>query len=125
KEKYDVVDMFIDKSDTWLIDAQEFGKTPDVIKKLSDLIDVVFIGLHGSFGEDGKIQGMLDSVKISYTGSGKKTSEQAFDKEITQKLLHGKLMIPKWQVVGSTNETIDAQFPLVIKPVHEGSSVGV
>ncbi len=90
--------------------------------------DIVFNALHGTPGEDGRVQGMLDLMQIPYTHSGMATSVIAIDKELTKNALvpHG-IPMPKGQIVRS--ETLYASDPMprpyVLKPVNEGSSVGV
>lgn len=90
--------------------------------------DVVFNALHGTPGEDGTVQGMLDLMDIKYTHSGLVTSVIAIDKELTKQALlpHG-IRMPAGEVVES--ESLYAadpmQRPYVLKPVNEGSSVGV
>ncbi|HEY0626257.1 MAG TPA: D-alanine--D-alanine ligase [Allosphingosinicella sp.] len=90
--------------------------------------DVVFNALHGTPGEDGTVQGMLDLMGIKYTHSGLVTSVIAIDKELTKQALvpHG-IRMPEGEVVES--ESLYAGDPMgrpyVLKPVNEGSSVGV
>ncbi|MBW8743433.1 MAG: D-alanine--D-alanine ligase [Sphingomonas sp.] len=90
--------------------------------------DVVFNALHGSPGEDGTIQGMLDLMGIQYTHSGLATSVIAIDKQLTKNELvpHG-IRMPGGQVVKSASlfEVDPMPRPYVVKPVNEGSSVGV
>ena len=90
--------------------------------------DVVFNALHGTPGEDGTVQGLLDLMQIPYTHSGLTTSAIAIDKELTKLVLvpHGVRM-PAGKVIDS--ESLFAADPMarpyVLKPVNEGSSVGV
>jgi len=90
--------------------------------------DVVFNALHGTPGEDGSVQGMLDLMGLRYTHSGLATSVIAIDKQLTKNELvpHG-IRMPGGLVVAS--ESLHAADPLprpyVLKPVNEGSSVGV
>ena len=90
--------------------------------------DVVFNALHGTPGEDGRMQGMLDLMGMKYTHSGLVTSVIAIDKELTKQALvpHG-IRMPEGQIVES--EGLYAADPMprpyVLKPVNEGSSVGV
>jgi len=90
--------------------------------------DVVFNALHGSPGEDGTIQGMLDLMGIKYTHSGLATSVIAIDKQLTKNELvpHG-IRMPGGQIVKSASlfEADPMPRPYVVKPVNEGSSVGV
>jgi len=90
--------------------------------------DVVFNALHGTPGEDGTVQGMLDLMQIPYTHSGLETSVIAIDKELTKMVLvpHGVRM-PKGKIVESKSlyEGDPMVRPYVLKPINEGSSVGV
>ena len=90
--------------------------------------DVVFNALHGTPGEDGTVQGLLDLMQIPYTHSGLESSVIAIDKELTKMVLvPAGIRMPKGEMVES--ETLHAGDPMarpyVLKPVNEGSSVGV
>ncbi len=90
--------------------------------------DVVFNALHGVPGEDGTVQGMLDLMQSPYTHSGMVTSVIAIDKELTkQRLVPHGIPMPKGTIVESESlYTADPlPRPYVLKPVNEGSSVGV
>ena len=96
--------------------------------------DIVFNALHGQFGEDGYIQTILESQKIKYTHSGVLASSIAMDKEISKKIfLNNKILTPKYikYDFNKKNKNIITQiqkklkFPVVIKPINEGSSVNV
>lgn len=90
--------------------------------------DVVFNALHGTPGEDGTVQGMLDLMQIPYTHSGTTTSAIAIDKELTKLVLvpHG-IRMPAGRMIDSASlyEGDPMARPYVLKPVNEGSSVGV
>jgi D-alanine-D-alanine ligase len=90
--------------------------------------DVVFNALHGVPGEDGTVQGMMDLMGIPYTHSGLQTSVIAIDKELTKHALvpHG-IPMPGGRIVRSAElyEADPLARPYVLKPVNEGSSVGV
>jgi D-alanine-D-alanine ligase len=90
--------------------------------------DVVFNALHGTPGEDGTVQGMLDLMGIPYTHSGLATSVVAIDKELTKQVLsRAGIRMPGGKVVEakSVHEGDPLPRPYVLKPVNEGSSVGV
>jgi len=90
--------------------------------------DIVFNALHGTPGEDGTVQGMLDLMQIPYTHSGTTTSAIAIDKELTKAVLvPGGVRMPKGKMVDSKAlyEGDPMARPYVLKPVNEGSSVGV
>ncbi|HET8612873.1 MAG TPA: D-alanine--D-alanine ligase [Sphingomonas sp.] len=90
--------------------------------------DVVFNALHGTPGEDGSVQGLLDIMGLAYTHSGLATSVIAIDKELTKQALvpHG-IRMPTGRIVRSAglHEADPLPRPYVLKPVNEGSSVGV
>ncbi len=101
----------------------------DVARRLAELKpDVVFNALHGTPGEDGSVQGMMDLMGLKYTHSGLETSVIAIDKELTKMVLvpHG-IRMPAGQIV--TSESLFREDPMprpyVVKPINEGSSVGV
>ncbi len=101
----------------------------DVAARLAEAApDVVFNALHGVPGEDGTVQGMLDLMGIPYTHSGLQTSVIAIDKELTKQALvpHG-IPMPGGRIVRSVDlhEADPLARPYVLKPINEGSSVGV
>ncbi|WP_268747905.1 D-alanine--D-alanine ligase [Sphingomonas sp. ERG5] len=101
----------------------------DVAAKLAEAApDVVFNALHGTPGEDGTVQGMLDLMGLKYTHSGLVTSVIAIDKVLTKQALvpHG-IPMPGGRIVKSASlyESDPLARPYVLKPVNEGSSVGV
>ena len=107
----------------------ELDMDRDVAGRLAQLNpDVVFNALHGTPGEDGTVQGMMDLMGIKYTHSGLETSVIAIDKELTKMVLvpHG-IRMPAGRVVSSQSlhQEDPMPRPYVVKPVNEGSSVGV
>ena len=107
----------------------ELDMDHDIAARLAELKpDVVFNALHGTPGEDGTVQGMMDLMGLRYTHSGLETSVIAIDKELTKMVLvpHG-IRMPAGTIVES--ESIYSSDPLerpyVLKPINEGSSVGV
>ena len=95
---------------------------------------IVFNLLHGRYGEDGYIQALLESQKVNYTHSGVLASAIAMDKEVSKKIfLKNKILTPKYikYNFNEKNKNIFSiikkkfKFPVVIKPINEGSSVNV
>lgn len=108
-------------------DASAIG--PGVLD-LCKKADVVYLGLHGACGEDGRIQAALDLLGVPYTGSGYLSSAIAMDKDLTKRLVADKVVTPQWMRVDLTEEQLDGlveevSLPAVIKPVDSGSSIGV
>ena len=98
--------------------------------------DVVFNALHGQFGEDGYIQSILEKEKVNYTHSGVLASSLAIDKDLSKKqFIKNKILTPKYFKYKFSDTSNKAKikkkiiknfkFPVVIKPINEGSSVNV
>jgi D-alanine-D-alanine ligase len=111
---YAVLEIDVTTDDTWI------GRLRHV--------DVAFIALHGKFGEDGTVQGVLELLGVPYTGSGVLASALAMNKPMAKRIwqVHG-LPTPSWQVVdrGGPWQLVNLAYPVVVKPSSEGSSVGV
>jgi len=85
--------------------------------------DIVFIALHGEYGEDGIVQGLLDYIGAPYTGSGVLASAIGMNKVAFKRAIdHLGVKVPKWQIY---EEGAEVELPAVVKPVDQGSSVGV
>ncbi len=96
--------------------------------------DIVFNALHGRFGEDGFVQSILEFLKVKYTHSGVISSALAMDKVASKKIFKkNKILTPKFIKLTNSNQIIENlkkikknfSFPVVIKPINEGSSVDV
>lgn len=98
-------------------------------------IDVAFLALHGKYGEDGTLQGMLDILGIPYVGSGTLASALAMDKAMTKKVLEAEgIPVPRGVIVerdeflkapDATAAAAARALPAVVKPVRQGSSIGM
>jgi D-alanine-D-alanine ligase len=103
----------------------------DLAARLSDeKIEIAFICLHGRYGEDGAVQGVLELAGIPYTGSGVLASALAMDKVFAKKIFAGSGLTITPYVVFKRGDNPDAStlpfaLPVVVKPSREGSSVGV
>ncbi len=107
-------------------------KLLDVIKSFKP--NIIFNALHGQFGEDGYIQTILESTGIPYTHSGVIPSAIAMDKELSKKIfIKNKILTPKYIIYSFNKSKFDLikmikkrlKFPVIIKPINEGSSVNV
>jgi D-alanine-D-alanine ligase len=107
--------------------ALEPGAGPQLLES----VDVVFPVLHGRFGEDGTIQGLLELAGVPYVGPGVFASAAAMDKEYTKKLLRADgLPVGEWRVLRRGDEVATVDFthlglPVFVKPARAGSSVGI
>ncbi|CDF59339.1 D-alanine--D-alanine ligase [Thermobrachium celere] len=114
KSKYEVIPIQIDKKE-------------ELIEKVKG-IDFAFIALHGHFGEDGTVQGVLETLNIPYSGCGVLSSAVCMDKDMTKRILRfGGLNTANWIVVRDLNFDINEVnkigYPVVVKPNSGGSSV--
>jgi D-alanine-D-alanine ligase len=113
------------------VDALAFDIGQEPLSRLKELgVTRAFIALHGRFGEDGAVQGALEILGIPYTGSGVMASAIAMDKVLTKRIWEAQgLPTPRYLVLSpasSLREVPDRLgLPLIIKPPHEGSTLGV
>ncbi|MFK5893887.1 MAG: D-alanine--D-alanine ligase [Pseudomonadota bacterium] len=118
KQGFDVCKIDIQKKakETWLKQIQK--------------IDFAFIALHGRGGEDGKIQALLELMDIPYTGSSVTASAIAMNKFLTKQIWQiNHLATPKFQLLNVDTDLSEIinylEFPMMVKPAHEGSSIGI
>ena len=120
RDKYEVFDIVLNKKE-------------EVVDKLKELnLDFVYIALHGLFGEDGKIQAMLENLGIPYSGPGVMTSAICIDKELTKRLVAGKgvrvakgISLKKGEMISFEIVKEKLGNRVVVKPNCGGSSIGV
>src|SRR5437588_8184544 len=92
---------------------------------LPEDVDLAFITIHGTFGEDGQLQKILEDRGVAYTGDGIEESRIAFDKILTkEKFREDDVVTPEWEVV-EAGQRPKIPVPLVVKPARQGSTVGV
>ncbi|HEU0230220.1 MAG TPA: D-alanine--D-alanine ligase [Burkholderiaceae bacterium] len=113
------------------VDAHLFDTGTQSLADLASAgFDRVFIALHGRYGEDGTLQGALELLRLPYTGSGPLASALAMDKIMTKKVwTHHGLPTPLFAVLGGEADLVGLTdrlgLPLIMKPPHEGSTLGV
>lgn len=129
RERYQPLDVFIDKNASWHVDG--------VVTNPLDLrhrVDVAWNALHGSYGEDGEVQRLLESINLPYTGSGVVASAVAMHKVKAKEVFvrHGLSVAPGIEVELSIINDADVREifrslppPYIVKPVSSGSSVGM
>ena len=115
KNKYDVVELKIDKEE-------------DILKIKEMNVDFAYIALHGKFGEDGRIQAVLETLKIPYTGSNVLASAICMDKDIAKRIIASYgIRTAKWCTFRKGEKAIyPAEYnELIVKPNSGGSSIGI
>jgi len=148
-DRFEVVPVGIARDGSWLrahVDPDELtiadGRLPEVIGEadsplagvgeILDSVDVVFPILHGPYGEDGTIQGLLELAGLPYVGAGVFASAAGMDKEFAKKLLAADglpigdyLVLRPGQSHPAVEDIVRLGFPLFVKPARGGSSIGV
>lgn len=128
KEVYDPKDIFISRAGEWHMHG-----IPTTPQKALQGVDVAFNVLHGEFGENGKVQRMLDTFGVPYTGSDAFASAVAFNKQHTKDVVRDLgLLVPHSRTVDEGDDIEEVSFdlfrtfphPVIIKPLVGGSSVG-
>ncbi len=107
--------------------------TPTDISRASfDDVDLVFIAMHGGDGENGRLQALLDTCGVAYTGSGMAASSLAMDKHASKRVFVAEhILTPKWRVIDRGQMPAiekyadDMGMPLIVKPNAQGSTVGL
>ena len=100
-------------------------KLEKLVKELLS-VDLVFLGLHGNIGENGTIQGFLDALGIIYTGSGPLSSAICMDKNISKIIAKNNgIMTPKWNLCNTAIHDAKMNYPVIVKPNGQGSTVGL
>ena len=113
------------------VDAHAFDPAEHALFDLPrEKFERVFIALHGRFGEDGTVQGVLETLKIPYTGSGVMGSALAMDKWRTKLIWQAAgIPTPQYRMLTQTSDWLkvvdELKLPLIVKPAREGSSIGV
>jgi D-alanine-D-alanine ligase len=119
-----VLEVLVTKDKKYQIGGEVFdeGNGIEEIKKRG--VEIVFPVIHGTYGEDGELQGSLERAGIKFVGSSSKVSTLTIDKNKTNKILeeHG-IKIPRSKIVTKEDTGIEFNFPIIVKPVNEGSSV--
>lgn len=110
-----------------VVDLDWRGAEHDLWSSLREAgTDVVFLALHGTYGEDGCVQGLLECARLPYTGSSVLASALAMDKAAARRVFDQEAIAsPRWCVHRGPADVARMGLPLVVKPSHEGSSVGI
>jgi D-alanine-D-alanine ligase len=128
REKYNVLPVKISKKGSWCFgtSTRRYSLFKGLVELQRKKVDVAFIALHGSFGEDGQLQSLLEVAGIHYTGSNSTTSGLAMDKQLSGLLFRSiGLRVPSFTTLRKGQKSKKTILPVVIKPRFGGSSVGI
>lgn len=106
---------------------------PDIVEQIENVDpDVVFLALHGRYGEDGAMQGLLEIMRVPYTGTGVEGSAIAMDKVAAKEVLSHRgiknapfVVLEKGGTEDPETEAVKVGYPLVVKPANLGSTIGM
>jgi D-alanine-D-alanine ligase len=119
KEKHEVIPVFVTRGLEWSVNPE----------KLKDKADIAFLTFHGDYNKDGIVQEKLRDLDIPYTGSDVLQSALARNKVLTNRLLEASgFNIPRFIVAHQHEKEFsleNLEFPLIVKPINKGSSVGI
>ncbi len=131
------LDVRIEADGRWTLDNRTMATVGEALDALVAHTEVAFLALHGTFGEDGTVQGLLEAIGVSYTGSGVAASGLAMDK-VRAKAIYRDAQLPTAPAVAVSPHRFDGQqesladeieavvgLPCVVKPARDGSSFGV
>ncbi|MFH0908589.1 MAG: D-alanine--D-alanine ligase [bacterium] len=105
-------------------DVEEVDVTSTALS-LPKGIEAAFVALHGTFGEDGTVQQLLEEQKVPYTGSGAESSRASFDKVLSKKLFEKNgIPTPRYEILKS-GQVRTLPLPVMVKPPRQGSSIGI
>ena len=127
RKKYEPTLVTIEKSGLWIFGLKRPINIGDAMERLKKF-DFAFVAMHGIFGEDGRIQALLEWIGVPYSGSGVLSSSMAMDKGISNDLYRANGMhVPHYMMLNGQSQNKDWRFktPAVVKPIDGGSSVGV
>ncbi len=128
-ERYTPRDIFIDRSGVWHVAGRSVSPT-----RVLEMVDVVLVGLHGEYGEDGEVQKILEQHGVPYSGSNSFASFISAHKVFAKKYAgENKIHTPRYVLIETPDDISDSVItavrafipPVVVKPVRWGSSVGV
>jgi len=119
KSQYEIISVLVKRDGEWSVSLSELKK----------IADIVFVAMHGKYGEDGRVQDILSQAAIPYTGSGALSSALAINKVLTGRLFRTLgLNTPRNTLLERADSgyfQLDFDFPVVVKPINRGLSLGV
>ncbi len=126
RELFDVLEVFITKECLYEIEGKSYSEKDGLEEIKKRKVDAVFPIIHGAYGEDGVLQKKLEEINIPFIGSSSKVSSLSIDKNQTNLILNTNgILIPKSFVITKNNIEHNCNYPIIVKPIDEGSSVGL
>lgn len=126
KNMFTVIEVYITKDLTFQIDWVNYSEDGCMMELLRRGVEVVFPLLHGAYGEDGVLQKKLEDRRIAFVGSSSRVSSVTINKKKTNEILkEDGLRIPENCIVNKERFSHDCPYPIIVKPVDQGSSIGL
>jgi D-alanine-D-alanine ligase len=121
---FDILEVLITKDKKYQIDNKIFNENNGIEEIKKRDVEVIFPIIHGTYGEDGELQEKLEQVGIKFVGSSSNISSLTIDKNKTNRVLEENgITIPKSKIITKDNHISNFTYPVILKPVDEGSSV--
>lgn len=126
RELYDVLQVFVTKEVLYIIEGVSFSEDEGIKELKNRCVQVVFPVFHGEYGEGGVVQKKLETHGLPFVGSQGEASAIAIDKHATSRLFkQNGVNVPEEQVVTKDDHVHRCSYPIFVKPLNEGSSVGL
>lgn len=124
RDKFEVVEVFVDKNKKYIINDKIFAEQEGLQEIKNMKVEVIFPIIHGTYGEDGELQSELEELGVPFVGSSSRVSALTIDKNKTNSLLERNgIKIPRSKIISKEDIGFDFQYPIILKPINEGSSV--
>jgi D-alanine-D-alanine ligase len=121
---FDVIEIFVNRDKKYLIDSVIFEEQDGLQEIKKRGVEVVFPIIHGTYGEDGELQSKLEELGVSFVGSTSKVSYLTINKNKTNELLkENNIIIPQSKIINKNDFVVPFNYPIIVKPIDEGSSV--
>lgn len=121
---FDVIEIFVNRDKKYAIDSDIFEEQDGLQEIKKRGVEVVFPIIHGTYGEDGELQSKLEELGVSFVGSTSKVSYLTINKNKTNELLkENNIIIPQSKIINKNDFVVPFNYPIIVKPIDEGSSV--
>lgn len=124
RNKFDVLEVFVARDKMYKINNAFFNEQDGLQEIKKGGVKIVFPVIHGEYGEDGELQRKLEKAEIKFVGSSSRATSLVIDKNKTNQILHkNNIKIPKSRIISKEHSNFDFTYPIIIKPINEGSSI--
>lgn len=124
RNKFDILEVFVDKDKNYKIENISLNEQDGLREIKRKGTKIAFPVIHGTYGEDGELQGKLEKEGIKFVGSSSVVASLVIDKNRTNEALsRNNIKIPNSKIISRNDSIFDFKYPVIIKPIDEGSSI--